>query len=797
MKIRIVLQICTVVCIGLSGIIISCNNDQQETQKTETADAGVNKEIDRTILPIQMPATPGKLGATVQETDPVKLEIIKPPAGAPNVVVVLLDDVGFGAASTFGGAIATPEMDAIAKGGILYNQFHTTALCSPSRAAILTGRNHHVVNNGSITEYATAYEGYNSVIPDATATVAEVLKGNGYNTSAYGKWHNTPVWEVTASGPFNHWPTGLGFEEFYGFLAGETNQYFPGLVHGTTRVERPENDKKYHLTTDLTNHAIDWIKSQKAGAPDKPFFMYFAPGATHAPHQVYEEWVKPYEGKFDQGWDKLREETFARQKQKGIIPANAILTPRDSTVPSWESLDAEHKKIATRLMEIYAGFLAQTDYEVGRLVKSLKDMDQFHNTLFIYIIGDNGAAAAGTINGIFNEMVSLNGATEDPKVVLGKLKEFGGPKADNEYPVGFAWAMNTPFQFFKQMASHLGGIRNPMIVSWPDKIKPDERPRNQYGHLIDIVPTIYEATGIPAPVSVNGVKQKPLDGKSLLYSFNDPGAKSTHTTQYYEVMGARGIYHDGWMASTSHNKRQWAQGKMPAFKDDEWELYYLPDDFSQGKNLAFSNPEKLNELKKLFDEEAKKNNVFPLDDRGPARVAGTPLPSLVNGRSSFSFTGKVKGLPEDFIRKTMNQSYSLTVDFEGGKTANGVLVTAGGYPAGFSLYVQNGVPKYTYNYFGSVYTTLSGKEKLPEGKVKVKMDFVYDGGGLGKGGTVNLYVNDKLVDSKKLNSTVPLGLTPDETLDIGEDTGTPASEAYEGLFPYNKEIYLTTFDIKK
>jgi len=754
-------------------------------------------EPDRTTLPMDLKPTGGIVGPTAKESTPPTIQPVTAPKGAPNVVVVLLDDVGFGATGTFGGPVATPAGDSLAKEGLRYNRFHTTAVCSSTRAALLTGRNQHSVGTGAITEFATAFEGYNSILPRTAATVAQVLQQNGYNTACYGKWHNTPVWEISPAGPFDRWPTSLGFDEFYGFMGGEANQYNPGLFHGTTPIERPEHVKNYHLTTDLVDQSLNWMSRQKAVAPEKPFFVYFAPGATHAPHHVTPEWVKPYEGKFDQGWDKLREEIFDRQQKLGVIPADAKLTQRHESMPAWDSLDPERKKIAARLMEVYAGFLAHTDHEVGRLVKGIKDLGQWDNTLFIYIIGDNGAAAAGGIPGCFNEMVTLNGLKEDPKVVLKKLAEFGGPKASNEYSACHAWAMNTPFQFTKLFASHLGGTRNPMIVTWPKRINDTGGLRTQYHHVIDVVPTIYEATGIPAPESVNGFKQMPIAGTSMVYTFTDAKSPSTRKTQYFEVNGMRGIYHDGWMACTFHNQLQWAPRKLPAFDEDRWELYHLDSDFSQATDQASKNPDKLKELKDLFLREAKANKVLPLDDRGPSRIVGGGRPTIVGDRKSFTLGSGSIRMPEDMIRTTFNRSYSITATLEVPKEGDvkGVVLAAGGYFGGLSLFVKEGRPQFTYNYFGSEYTTIVGKEKLPVGTVTLLYEFTYDGGGLGKGGTGKLFVNDKLAAEGKIPATVPLGFSGDEGLDIGEDTGTPAAD-YECPYRFTGKIEKVTFDLK-
>ncbi|EUA12326.1 sulfatase family protein [Mycobacterium kansasii 732] len=574
--------------------------------------------VDRTRLPLPDTPTGGKAGRTVSESTMPTIAPIRPPQDAPNVVIVLLDDVGFGATATFGGPVPTPTGDALAREGLRYNRFHTTALCSPTRAALLTGRNHHAVNTGNITEWATGYDGYNSIIPKSAATIAETLRQNGYSTAAFGKWHNTPVWEVSPAGPFDRWPTGMGFEEFYGFMGGEAHQYNPGLYHGTAPVERPEGVENYHLTTDLADRMIEWVHRQQAMSPDRPFFVYWAPGATHAPHHVSPEWSEPFRGRFDGGWDKLREEIYARQQELGVIPAEAALTPRHESIPAWDAMSEEQQRIASRLMEVYAGFLAHTDHEIGRIVTALKDMSVWDNTMFVYIIGDNGAAAAGGITGVFNEMVTLNGLQEDPEIVLSRIDDFGGPKASNEYPVGFAWAMCTPFQFTKQFASHFGGTRNPMIVTWPQRINDGGGLRSQFHHVIDIAPTILEAAGIPAPVVVNGVPQQPYDGISLAYTFDDAAAQDRRRTQYFEIKGIRGIYRDDWMACTYHGKIQWQPGsKMPAFSDDRWELYDLSRDYSQAVDLSAQHPDRLAELKALFDAEGEKNHVFPLDDRGP------------------------------------------------------------------------------------------------------------------------------------------------------------------------------------
>ncbi|QUR68989.1 arylsulfatase [Mycobacterium spongiae] len=757
----------------------------------------VQRHFDRTVLPLPDTPVGGKVAPTVGESVMPRIEPIRPPDGAPNVVVVLLDDVGFGATATFGGPVPSPTGDALASEGLRYNRFHTTALCSPTRAALLTGRNHHVVNTGVITEFATGYDGYNSIIPRSAATVAEILRQNGYSTAAFGKWHNTPAWEVSPAGPFDRWPTGMGFEEFYGFMGGEAHQYNPGLYHGTAPIERPEEATNYHLTTDLADRMISWVRQQRSIAPDRPFFAYWAPGATHAPHQVAPEWSDAFRGQFDQGWDALREETFARQKKLGVIPDDAQLTRRHDSIPPWDSVSADRQRIAARLMEVYAGFLAHTDHEIGRIVAALKQLGEWDNTLFIYVIGDNGAAPAGGINGVFNEMVTLNGLQEQTDVVLSHLDDFGGPKANNEYPVGFAWATCTPFQFTKKFASHFGGTRNPMIVTWPDRITEGGQVRSQFHHVVDIAPTILEATGIPAPTVVNGVEQQRFDGISMLYTFNDGQATGRRQTQYFEIQGIRGLYHEGWFACTYHGKIQWKPGKLPAFSDDRWELYDLSSDYSQAVDLAEHHPDKLAELKALFDVEAERNCVFPLDDRGPMRVLGA-RPTIWGDRTSMSLSQGMIRMPEDIIRATLNRSYSITANIEtpGDQLAQGVLLAAGGYFAGLSLYVQDGLPKFTYNYFGSKYTTIAASTQLAAGESTIAIEFDYDGGGLGLGGLAQLLVNGAVVCQERFNETVPFGFSGDEGVDIGMDSGTPAANTYHGTFPFNGTISEVTIQLR-
>ncbi len=623
-----------------------------------------DRELSRDVLPI--PDRPYAGLVTYDAKDPdtsfPPIEPLRPPEGAPNVLVVLLDDVGFAASSAFGGPINTPTAERLAARGLKYNRFHTTALCSPSRQALLTGRNHHSVGMGGITEIATSAPGYNSIRPNTTAPLAETLTLNGYSTAQFGKCHEVPVWETSPLGPFNAWPTGSGFEHFYGFIGGETNQYAPALYRDTVPVEPDRTaEEGYHFTEDMTDQAIGWVRQQKALMPDKPFFVYFAPGATHAPHHVPTEWSDKYKGKFDQGWDRLREESFARQKELGVIPQDAELTARPAEIPAWDDTPEEMRPVFARQMEVYAGFLEHTDHHVGRLVDALADLEILDDTLIYYIIGDNGASAEGTPNGCFNELVVLNGAAglESVEFMVSRIDDFGTPKAYNHFAVGWAHAMDTPYQWTKQVASHWGGTRNGTIVHWPNGIDAKSEIRTQFHHVIDVAPTVLEVAGLPQPASVNGVQQRPLEGVSMAYSFDDANADEVHTTQYFEMFCNRGIYHRGWTAVTRHST-PWAVTEMPAFDDDVWELYG-PDDWTQAHDLSGENPQKLHELQRLFLIEAGKYNVLPLDDRRFERfnpeMAGRP--QLVKGNSQILFGGMGR-LTENSIVTTKNKSFALT-----------------------------------------------------------------------------------------------------------------------------------------
>jgi arylsulfatase len=712
------------------------------------------------------------------------IEPLQPPAGAPNVLVILLDDVGFGASSAFGGPCRTPTFERLATQGLKYNRFHTTALCAPTRQALLTGRNHHSVGMGGISEIATSAPGYNSIRPKSCAPLAETLKLNGYSTAQFGKCHEVPVWETSPQGPFDNWPSGGGgFEHFYGFIGGETNQYAPAIYDGTVPVE-PEKtaEEGYHFTVDMTDRAIAWVREQKALTPDKPFFVYFAPGATHAPHHVPREWADKYAGKFDQGWDTLREETLARQKQLGVVPPETELTARHEEIPAWDDMPEELKPVLSRQMEVYAGFLEHTDHHVGRLVDALADLGVLDDTLVYYIVGDNGASAEGTPNGCFNELVVLNGAAglETVDFMVSRIDDFGTPAAYNHYAVGWAHAMDTPYQWTKQVASHWGGTRNGTIVHWPNGIETKGEIRAQFHHVIDVAPTILDAAGIPAPSSVHGIPQKPIEGVSMGYSFDDGGAAERRTTQYFEMFCNRGIFHEGWTAVTRHSI-PWVMGTdLPSFDDDVWELYDTNTDWSQAHDLAAEMPEKLEELKQLWLEEAKKYNVLPLDDRRAERLnadlAGRP--QLVRGNSQLLFGGMGR-LSENSVVVTKNKSFALTAQIDVAESpANGVIIAQGGAFGGFSLYVADGKPAYCYNLFGLDVVKVYGDAPIPAGEHQVRMEFTYDGGGLGKGGEIALFVDGEQVGQGRVDATVPMLFSADETTDVGSDAATPVSDDY-------------------
>jgi arylsulfatase A-like enzyme len=746
----------------------------------------VTDQSSRDVLPIPDRPYEGELplDATDPEATFPPIEPLGPPDGAPNVLVVLLDDVGFGASSAFGGPCATPTAERLAGNGLKYNRFHTTALCAPTRAALLTGRNHHTVGMGVITELATSAPGYSSVRPNTCAPLAQILQLNGYSTAQFGKCHEVPVWQTSPMGPFDAWPTGSGFEYFYGFIGGETNQYYPAIYEGTTPVE-PEKtpEEGYHFTEDMTDKAIDWARRQKSLMPDKPFFMYFAPGATHAPHHVPTEWSDKYTGRFDQGWDALREEILERQKELGVVPADTELTARHEEIPAWDDMPDELKPVLARQMEVYAAFLEHTDHHVGRLVDALDDLGVLENTLVYYIIGDNGASAEGTINGTFNEMFIFNGAAalETPEFVASHIDELGTPTSYNHFAVGWAHAMDTPYQWTKQVASHWGGTRNGTIVHWPRGFTARGEVRTQFHHVIDVAPTVLEAAGLPHPTTVDGVDQHQIEGVSMAYSFDRPSEADRRNTQYFEMFCNRGIYHEGWTAVTRHSTPWITAQSLPSFDDDVWELYE-PGDWSQAHDLAVEMSEKLAELQQLWLGEARKHNVLPLDDRRIERFNAELVgrPELVKGNSQLLFGGMGR-LTEHSLVNIKNKSHAVTAEIVVPETgAEGVILAQGGAFAGWSLYTKDGRPKYCYNLLGLQRFKIDGDATIPPGTHQVRMEFAYDGGGPAKGGAVTLYLDGDQVGEGRVEATVPLIFSADETADVGRDTASPVSDDYDG-----------------
>ena len=734
-------------------------------------------------IPDRKPVGPAAFEATSPDAKYPPIVPLRPPAGAPNVLIILLDDVGFGASSAFGGPCHTPTAERLAGEGLKYTRFHTTALCSPTRAALLSGRNHHTVGMGAITELATSAPGYSSMRPNTCAPLAEILKLNGYSTAQFGKCHEVPVWETGPTGPFDHWPVpGGGFEHFYGFVGGETNQWYPALYEGTRPIEAERTPEEgYHLMADLADRAIHWVRQQKAAAPDKPFFAYFAPGATHTPHHVPQDWIAKYQGKFDQGWDKVREQTIARQKQLKVIPADCELTRRHEEIPAWDATEQRLRPVLARQMEVYAAFLEYADHHIGRIIDTLDDLGVLEDTLVYYIIGDNGASAEGSLIGTANKMlISQAPDLNTPDNLIAHIDDLGTPRSYNHYAVGWAHAMDTPYQWTKQVASHWGGTRNGLIVHWPRGFEARDEIRPQFHHVIDVAPTILEAAKLPFPTMVNGVMQEPLHGVSMVYSFDDADASDRHETQYFEMLGNRGIYHHGWTAVTRHRIPWQVTAKGTPLDQDVWELYDTSNDWSQARNLAAHLPEKLAELQRLWLIEAARYNVLPIDDRAAERMnaemAGRPLG--VRGKKQLLFPGMHR-LNENVVLNTLNKSHSVTTEIEiPERGVLGVIIAQGGDTGGWSLYVHEGRLKYCYNLAGVKHFYAIAEAALPAGKHQARMEFAYDGGGLARGGTATLYVDGARVGRGRIERTHPFGFSLDETTDVGCDLGTPVSEDY-------------------
>jgi arylsulfatase len=734
---------------------------------------------DRRVLPVPEPARAPITELDVRKaTAPPRFEVTAP-KGAPNVVLVLLDDMGFGQPSAFGGGIEMPTLDRIAGEGLRYRNFHTAALCSPTRAALLTGRNHHTNNTGAVQDVATAFPGQTGKRPPSVAPLAEILRLNGYSTGAFGKWHLTPLWETSTSGPFDLWPTRSGFEKYYGFLGGEANQWAPLLYDGTLEVEM-SSDPKYHLTTDLASRAISWVRAQQSLTPERPFFMYFAPGAVHAPHHVASEWADRFKGRFDAGWDRYREETLARQIRLGIVPPGTTLAPKPPAIQDWAALGADEKRLYARQMEVYAGFAAHADHEVGRLVTALEELGVMDDTLFIYIAGDNGASAEGGPAGMFNEMSFFNGVPEALPDVVGRMDRWGGPETFPHYAIGWAVAGNAPCAYAKQVASDCGGTLGGMAIRWPRGIGARGELRGQFHHVIDIAPTVLELAGLPEPATVNGAPQKPMEGTSLAYTFADAQAPSRHVTQYFEIAGNRAIYHDGWIARVVH-RAPWEQTPRASLEADTWQLYDVSRDFSLAHDLAAGQPRKLAEMQALFLKEAVKYDVLPIDDRSIERldpeVAGRP--DLMSGRTSLTLYDGMTGMLENAFVNVKNRSKTITAKLEIPQAgASGVVLAQAGRFGGWSLYFENGRPAYAYNWIGRETYTVASSQPVPPGEAEVRLDFAYDGGGRGKGGTATLFVNGAKLAEGRIAHTHPIMFSVDEAADVGVDEGTPVTEAY-------------------
>jgi len=782
--------------------VLTAADAKAQQAATATCSPSATTTIDGKYVPAPPPAFGGVINLGAEQSKPCWPAKVVPPKGAPNVLLIMTDDQGYGVSGTFGGVIPTPAMDRIAKMGLRYTQFHSTALCSPTRAALITGRNHHSVGFGVIGEMSTGYPGYDSVIGPESATVGEILKENGYATSWFGKNHNTPTYLYSAAGPFDQWPIGMGFQYFYGFMGGESDQWTPYLFRNTTQVSPWIGKPGYNLTTDLADDAIQHMRELNASSPDQPFFVYYVPGGTHSPHQPTQEWIAKFKGKFDMGWNELREQIFANQKRLGVIPQNTQLTSWPDSLPKWDTLPAKNKKLFARQAEVFAAYVAYTDHEIGRVIQAVDDMGKLDNTLIIYISGDNGTSAEGTLVGTPNQMTAYNGILDIPIADQMKAYDVWGSAAT--YPhmsVAWSWAFDTPFKWTKQVASYFGGTRQGMVMSWPGHIKDAGGIRTQFHHIIDIAPTILEAAGVQAPVMVNGVAQKPIEGVSMAYTFDksNANAPSKRETQYFEMFGLRAIYHDGWIAATPPPAPVWMLGtvKLPEVVNGyDWELYNIVEDYSENNNLAAKNPDKLREMKELFLVEATKYNVFPLDNSILPRII-TPRPSATAGRTVFTYSGELAGLPVSDAPSILNKSYTITADVEipqGG--SEGMIATLGGRFGGYGLYILKGKPVFTYNALDLARFKWQGTEALAPGQHTIVFDFTYDGPGFGKGGTGVLSVDGKTLDTKKIPHTIPFLMSIDETFDIGVDTRTPVDDKdYQVPFRFTGKIAKLTFKL--
>ncbi|NOD48492.1 sulfatase-like hydrolase/transferase [Ruegeria sp. HKCCD5849] len=749
------------------------------------APAVAQDDWDRSVLPVPMTEFGGHIALRTSDSSLDFPRQVSAPEGAPNVLLIMPDDVGFGAPTAFGGPVPTEAYDRLAEDGLLFTRMHTTALCSPTRSALISGRNHHSNSTGVIMELGTGFPGYNSLMPKENGTIAEILKGNGYNTAWYGKNHNVPDWQSSQAGPFDLWPTGLGFEQFFGFIGGDTSQFTPAIFDGTKPIEPPNTDD-YHLDEDMADRAINYIREQHALAPEKPFFVYYAPGTSHAPHHAPQEWIDRFKGQFDQGWDAVREESFARQKERGIIPQDAVLTPRPEQLRAWDSLNDQQKELYARMMEVYAGALSHMDYQINRIIDAVEETGELDNTLIIYLMGDNGASAEGSPDGLLNEMTFFNNIPVPFEDTYARIDELGGPNTFGHFPSAWAHAMNTPFQWTKQVASHFGGTRNGMIIRWPAGIEARGEVRDQFHHVIDIMPTILEAAGLPAPTSINGVAQSEIEGTSMMYAFDNAEAPSTRRTQYFEMLGNRAIYSDGWMATTTPPEAPWVSVVKPTdvITEWDWELYNVAEDFTQANNLAAENPEKLAELQLLFYGEAAKYDVLPIVSSKVERMDVSLRPSLTAGRTEFTYYDNMTRIPEGTAPDFKNKSHTITAHIEIADGDNdGMLVTQGGRFGGWALYVLDGKPVYTYNVANLERYNIEG-DPLSAGKHTIRYEFEYDGGGVGKGGMGKLFVNDELVGEGRVERTMGFRISLDETFDIGSDAGEPVSESYHVPFDF-------------